>query len=70
LGARPLRPGGPSYRITDPEKFFSMDAEADSIDQLRGYLDPASASASARTPTSEIDKERAMRLPEAAAAGA
>jgi hypothetical protein len=86
------------HRITDPEKFFSMDAdevanggpsdvqgrqffpstdrseavclwEADSIDSLRNYLDPATAGAS-ENKYFEIDTERAMGLPEAAAAGA
>jgi hypothetical protein len=86
------------HRITDPEKFFSMDAEevagggppgvqgeqffpstdrstavclwqADSIDTLRDYLDPATAGASENT-YFEVDEERAVGLPEAAAAGA
>jgi hypothetical protein len=86
------------HRITDPEKFFSMDAEevagggpsgvqgrqffpategstavclweADSIDSLRDYLDPATAGASENT-YFEVDVERSMGLPEAAAAGA
>ena len=85
------------HRITDPEKFFSMDAEevagggpagvqgrqffpssdgtvavclweADSIDSLRDYLDPATAGAAENT-YFEIDTDRAMGLPEAAAAG-
>ena len=86
------------HRITDPEKFFSMDAEevagggppgvqgrqffpstdrsqaaclweADSVDALRDYLDPATAGVSENT-YFEVDAERAMGLPEAAAAGA
>jgi hypothetical protein len=86
------------HRITDPEKFFSMNAEevagggppgvqgrqffsakegstavclweADSIDSLRNYLDPATAGVSENT-YFEVDAERAMGLPEAAAAGA
>jgi hypothetical protein len=86
------------HRITDPERFFSMDAEevagggppdvqglqffpspdrsiavclweAESIDSLRDYLDPATAGASENT-YFEVDRERAMGLPEAAAAGA
>jgi hypothetical protein len=85
------------HRITDPEKFFSMDAEqvgeggpagvrgrqffpsrdqsiavclweADSIDTLRDYLDSATAGASENT-YFEVDGERAIGLPEAAAAG-
>ena len=86
------------HRITDPEKFFSMDAEevgsggppgaqvrqflpfqdrsaaiclweTDSISALRGYLDPATAGASENA-YFEVDGERAMGLPESAAAGA
>ena len=86
------------HRITDPEMFFSMDAEevagsgppgvqgrqffpstdrsqavclweADSIDVLRDYLDPATAGASENM-YFEVDTEQAMGLPEAAAAGA
>jgi hypothetical protein len=86
------------HRITDPEKFFSMDAEevagggppdvrgrqffpstdpssavclweADSVDSLRGYLDPATAGASENT-YFEVDAEHAIGLPEAAATGA
>jgi hypothetical protein len=86
------------HRITDPEKFFSMDAEevagggppgvqgrqffpsteqsvavclweADSLDTLRGYLDPATEGVSENT-YFEVDTERAMGLPETAAAGA
>jgi hypothetical protein len=86
------------HRITDPEKFFSMDAEevgeggppgvqgrqffpsqdrsvavclweAESIDTLGDYLDPATAGASENT-YFEVDRELAMGLPEAAAAGA
>jgi hypothetical protein len=86
------------HRITDPEKFFSMDAEevagggppdvqgrqffpmkgenmavclweADSIDSLRSYLDPATDGVAENT-YFEVDTERAMGLPEAAAAGA
>jgi hypothetical protein len=86
------------HRITDPEKFFSMNAEevagggppgvqgqqffpsqdgsvavclwdADSIDSLRDYLDPATAGASENT-YFEVDKQRAVGLPETAAAGA
>jgi hypothetical protein len=86
------------HRITDPEKFFSMNAEevagagppgvqgrqffpsqdksvavclwdADSIDTLRDYLDPATAGASENT-YFEVDTERAVGLPETAAAGA
>jgi hypothetical protein len=84
------------HRITDPEKFFSMDAEevsgggppgvqgqqfypshdktvavclweADSIDAIRDYLDPATAGASENT-YFEVDGERAMGLPETATA--
>jgi hypothetical protein len=86
------------HRITDREKFFSMDAaevagggppgvqglqffpsldgsvaaclwQADSIDMLRDYLDPATAGASENT-YFEVNEERAVGLPEAAAAGA
>ena len=86
------------HRITDPEKFFSMDAEevsgggppgvqgrqffpsqegstavclweAPSIDTLREYLDPATAGMAENT-YFEVDTERAMWLPETAAAGA
>ena len=86
------------HQITDPEKFFSMDAEevagggppgvqgrqffpskdesvaaclweAGSIDTLRDYLDSATAGVSENTYI-EVDTERAMGLPEAAAAGA
>ena len=84
------------HRISDPEKFFSMDAEevsgggptgtrglqfypsqdktvavclweADSIDLIRDYLDPATAGASENT-YFEVDGDRAMGLPETAAA--
>ena len=84
------------HRITDPEKFFSMDGEevasggppgvqgrqffpsedrssavclweADSIDMLRGYLDPATEGAAENT-YFEVDTERAMGLPQAATA--
>jgi hypothetical protein len=84
------------HRITDSEKFFSMDAEevsgggppgvqgqqfypsqdktvavclweADSIDAIRDYLDPATAGASENT-YFEVDGERAMGLPETATA--
>ena len=84
------------HRITDPEKFFSMDAEevsgggppgvqgqqfypsqdktvavclweTDSIDAIRDYLDAATAGASENT-YFEVDGERAMGLPETAAA--
>jgi hypothetical protein len=80
------------HRITDPEKFFSMNAEevagggppgvqgrqffpsqdrsaavclweADSIDTLRDYLDPATAGVSENA-YFEVDRERAMGLPE------
>jgi hypothetical protein len=86
------------HRITDPEKFFSMNAEevagggppgvqgrqffpstdrstavclweTDSIDTLRGYLDPATAGASENS-YFEVDRELAVGLPETAAAGA
>jgi hypothetical protein len=86
------------HRITDPDRFYSMNAEevagggppgvqgrqffpateantavclweAPSIDSLRDYLDPATAGASENT-YFEVDVERAMGLPEAAAAGA
>jgi hypothetical protein len=86
------------HRITDPEKFFSMDAqevagggppgvqgrqffpstdhsmavclwEADSIAALRDYLDPALAGVS-ENKYFEVDGDRAMGLPQAAAAGA
>jgi hypothetical protein len=86
------------HRITDPEKFFSMNAEdvagggppgvqgqqffpsqdgsvavclwdADSIESLRDYLDPATAGASENT-YFEVDRQRAVGLPETAAAGA
>lgn len=85
------------HQITDPEKFFSMDAEevagggppgvqgrqffpsmdksvaaclweADSVHTLRDYLDPATAGASENA-YFEVDTERAVGLPEAAAAG-
>ncbi len=84
------------HRITDPEKFFSIDAEqvstggppgvqgrqffpstdrssavclweAESVDQLRDYLDPATAGASENT-YFEVDAEYAVGLPEAATA--
>jgi hypothetical protein len=86
------------HRITDPEKFKSMDAreiaaggppgvqarqffpaqdasvavclwEADSIDSVRDYLDPATEGAAENT-YFEVDSELAMGLPEPAAAGA
>jgi hypothetical protein len=86
------------HRITDPEKFASMDAEevagggppavqlrqfypsqdgsmafclwdADSIDNLRDYLDPATAGVTENA-YFEIDAESAVGLPETAAAGA
>jgi hypothetical protein len=86
------------HRITDPDMFFSMNAEevagggppgvqgrqffpsqdgstavclweADSIDTLRGYLDAATANVS-ENKYFEVDRARAMGLPEAAAAGA
>jgi hypothetical protein len=86
------------HRITDPDKFFSMDPEqvsgggppgvqgrmffpdtdgsqavclweADSIDSLRGYLDPATEGA-AENSYFEVNAQRSMGLPEAAAAGA
>jgi len=86
------------HRITDPEKFFSMDPdqvvggapsgvqglqfypdkerasahclwEADSIDSLRNYLDPALAGVAENT-YFEVDAERSMGLPQAAATGA
>lgn len=85
------------HRITDAEKFFSMDAgevagggppgvqglqffpskdqstaaclwEADSVDTLRGYLDPATAGVSENT-YFEVDSERAVGLPQTAATG-
>ena len=43
--------------------------EADSIDQLRDYLDPATEGAAENT-YFEVDAERAMGLPQAAATGA
>ena len=43
--------------------------EADSIDSLRNYLDPATAGMSENTYL-EVDTARAMGLPEAAAASA
>ena len=43
--------------------------ETPSIDALRDYLDPATAGMSANT-YFEVDEERAMGLPETAAAGA
>ena len=86
------------HRITDPDQFFSIDAEqvagggppgvqgrqffpsqdrsqavclweTDSIDTLRDYLDPATAEVAENT-YFEVDTERAMGVPEAAAAGA
>jgi hypothetical protein len=86
------------HRITDPEKFLSMDAqeigtggppgvqvrqflpaqdasvavclwEADSIESVRDYLDPATEGVAENT-YYEVDAERAMGLPESAAAGA
>ncbi len=86
------------HRITDPDKFFAVDAEevagggppgvqgrqffpsrdrstavclweAPSIDALRDYLDPATAGMSENT-YFDIDSERAVGLPESAAAGA
>ena len=86
------------HRITDPDKFFSMNAqevagggppgvqgrqffpatdrsvaaclwEADSVDSLRDYLDPATRGVSENS-YFEVDEDRAMGLPEAAAAGA
>ena len=86
------------HRITDPEKFFSMNPddvvsggppgvrgrqffpstgeneavclwEADSIDSLRNYLDPALAGVAENT-YFEVDAERSMGLPQAAATGA
>jgi hypothetical protein len=43
--------------------------EANSIDSLRNYLDPATAGVTENT-YFEVDAERATGLPEAAAAGA
>ena len=86
------------HRITDREKFLSMDAqevagggppgvkavqffpsqdasvavclwEADSIDSVRDYLDPATEGVAENT-YFEVDAERAMGIPEAAASGA
>jgi hypothetical protein len=86
------------HRITDPEKFKSIDAgeiasggppgvqarqffpspdssvavclwEADSIEAVRDYLDPATEGVAQNT-YFEVDAERAMGLPEAAAASA
>ena len=86
------------HRITDQEKFASMDAgevagggppgvqlqqffaskdasmafclwDADSVDNLRNYLDPATAGV-AENSYFEIDAETAVGLPDAAAAGA
>ena len=86
------------HRITDSEKFASMDAEevaggapagaqlrqflpaqdgsmafclwdADSIDNLRAYLDPATAGV-AENAYFEIDAESAVGLPDTAATGA
>jgi hypothetical protein len=86
------------HRITDPEKFASMDAEevagggpagvqlrqflaaqdgsmafclwdADSVDNLRDYLDPATAGVTENA-YFEIDAETAVGLPQTAAAGA
>ncbi len=86
------------HRITDQEKFASMDAEevagggppgtqlrqfaaskdssmafclwdADSVDNLRSYLDPATAGV-AENSYFEIDAETAVGLPETASAGA
>jgi hypothetical protein len=85
------------HRITDAEKFFSMDAgevagggppgvqglqffpakdestaaclwEADSVDTLRDYLDPATAGVSENR-YFEVDSERAVGLPEPATTG-
>ena len=84
------------HRITDLEKFNTMDAQevaeggpagshlqqflppkdgsvatcvwqVDSIDTLRGYLDPATAGVAENTYI-EVDEETAVGLPEAAAA--
>jgi hypothetical protein len=84
------------HRITDLEKFNTMDAEevaggapdgnrlqqflpakdgsvatclwqSDSVDTLRGYLDPATAGVAENTYV-EIDEETAVGLPEPAAA--
>jgi hypothetical protein len=86
------------HRITDPEKFSSVDAEefvggappgvqgrqffpatdgsaatclweADSVDTLRDFLDSATAGVAENT-YFEVDTQRAMGLPQAAAAGA
>jgi hypothetical protein len=86
------------HRITDPDKFFSMNAEdvaggapaglqlrqffpsqdhsaavclweADSIQTLRDYVDPATGDASENA-YFEVERQRAMGLPETAAAGA
>jgi len=43
--------------------------QTDSIDSLRGYLDPATEGVSENT-YFEVDEQRSMGLPEAAAAGA
>jgi hypothetical protein len=85
------------HKITDPEKFASMDAaevaqgggpgftlkqflppqdgsvatclwQADSVDSLREWLDPATAGVTENTYIA-IDDENALGLPEAAAAG-
>ncbi|HSI81706.1 MAG TPA: hypothetical protein VK919_13755 [Solirubrobacterales bacterium] len=86
------------HRITDPEKFSSLDPaelaeggplgvqlrqffppqdgsaaiclwEADSIDTVRDFLDPATAGVTENTYFA-VDADRSMGLPEPAAAGA
>jgi hypothetical protein len=75
MDAEEVAGGGPAD-VQGRQFFPAKDAdtavclwEADSIDSLRNYLDPATAGAAENT-YFEVDTQRAMGLPEAAAAGA
>ena len=75
MSAEEVATGGPPG--TQVRQFFpAEDAslavclwEAESIDQVRDYLDPATEGVAENT-YFEVDTQRAMGLPEAAAAGA
>ena len=70
--ASPQGPGAPRLQAAYPSLDKSKGVclwEADSIDSLRNYLDPATAGVTENT-YFEVDGERATGLPEAAAAGA
>jgi hypothetical protein len=65
---RPVSRGGSSSRPPDRSVAVCL-WEADSVDTLRDYLDSVTAGASENT-YFEVDRERAMGLPETAAADA